>query len=301
MHKGSNDETDLSDGISFRHLIIRHSSLIRHSDFVITSLDNLWSYPGLDISSKVCLVTGGTSGIGRAIALGFAQAGAKVVAGSSSADKVAAIGKELGGDHLGVQIDVCRRAERSEGDRADGQPSIGRLDAVVNAAGVIKRQPSLEMPVAEFERIVRVNLTGSFIVAQAAGRVMKDQQPDAKGQRGAIVFIASLNSFISLTEVLAYASSKSGVMGLTRGLANEWAQHGIRVNGIAPGVFPTDLNRPLIEGTPRGAWLKQHTPLGRFGDAEELVGAAIYLISPSASYTSGETIIVDGGFLSRGV
>jgi NAD(P)-dependent dehydrogenase (short-subunit alcohol dehydrogenase family) len=258
------------------------------------------AYPGLDISNKVCLITGGTSGIGRAIALGFAQAGAKVVAGSSSADKVAAMGKELGTDHMGVQIDVADEKSVQKAIEAT-VAKYGRLDAIVNAAGVIKRQPSLEMPVAEFERIVRVNLTGSFIVAQAAGRVMKDQKPDAKGQRGAIVFIASLNSFISLTEVLAYASSKSGVMGLTRGLANEWAQHGIRVNAIAPGVIPTDLNRPLIEGTPRGAWLKQHTPLGRFGEAEELVGAAVYLISPSASYTSGETIIVDGGFLTRGV
>ena len=258
------------------------------------------AYSGLDISGKVCLVTGGTSGIGRAIALGFAQAGARVVAGSSSVDKVAGIQKELGGDHLGVQIDV---GDEQSVKRAVEQTvaKYGRLDAVVNAAGVIKRQPSLEMPVAEFERIVRVNLTGSFIVAQAAGRVMKDQTPDKRGQRGSIVFIASLNSFISLTEVLAYASSKSGVLGLVRGLANEWAALGIRVNGIAPGVFPTDLNRPLIEGTPRGAWLKQHTPLGRFGDAEELVGAAIYLVSPSASYTSGETIIVDGGFMSKGV
>lgn len=258
------------------------------------------AYSGLDISGKVCLVTGGTSGIGRAIALGFAQAGARVVAGSSSTDKVAGIQKELGPGHLGVRIDV---ADEQNVKKAIEQAVVkfGRLDAVVNAAGVIKRQPSLEMPPAEFERIVRVNLTGSFIVAQAAGRVMKEQSPDAKGQRGAIVFIASLNSYISLTEVLAYACSKSGVLGLVRGLANEWAQHGIRVNGIAPGVFPTDLNRPLIEGTPRGAWLKQHTPLGRFGDADELVGAAIYLISPSASYTSGETIIVDGGFLSKGV
>jgi NAD(P)-dependent dehydrogenase (short-subunit alcohol dehydrogenase family) len=130
---------------------------------------------------------------------------------------------------------------------------------------------------------------------------MKDQKPDEKGQRGSIVFIASLNSFISLTEVLAYASSKSGVLGLVRGLGNEWAPLGIRVNAIAPGVFPTDLNRPLIEGTDRGRWLKAHTPLNRFGDADELAGAAIYLISPSASYTTGETIVVDGGFLSKGV
>ena len=257
-------------------------------------------YSGLDISGKVCLVTGGTSGIGRAIALGFVEGGAKVVAGSTSADKVAAISKELGDGNTGIQLDVSDEASVNKAIDATVK-KYGRLDAIVNAAGVIKRQPSLEMPISEFERIVRVNLTGSFIVAQAAGRVMKDQTPDAKGQRGAIVFIASLNSFISLTEVLAYASSKSGVMGLTRGLANEWAQYGIRVNGIAPGVIPTDLNRPLIEGTPRGAWLKQHTPLGRFGQADELVGAAVYLISPSASYTSGETIIVDGGFLTRGV
>ena len=258
------------------------------------------AYQGFDISGKVCLITGGTSGIGRAIAMGCAAAGAKVVAGSTNPDKVAASRKELGDGNDATQIDV--------GDAKSVQAAVdftvkkyGRLDAVVNAAGVIKRQPSLEMPVEEFERICHVNLTGSFAVAQAAGRVMKEQSPDAKGLRGCVVFIASLNSFISLTEVLAYAASKSGVMGLTRGLANEWAQYGIRVNGVAPGVIPTDLNRPLIEGTPRGAWLKQHTPLGRFGAADELVGAAIYLMSPSASYTTGETIIVDGGFLTRGV
>jgi NAD(P)-dependent dehydrogenase (short-subunit alcohol dehydrogenase family) len=258
------------------------------------------AYAGLNISGKVCFVTGGTSGIGRAIALGFAQAGARVAAGSSSADKVSAIQKELGAEHFAVQTDVSNeQSVRNAIERTVAK--FGRLDALVNAAGIIKRQPSLEMPPTEFERVLRVNLTGSFIVAQAAGRVMKEQNPDDKGQRGAIVFIASLNSYISLTEVLAYACSKSGVLGLVRGLANEWAQYGIRVNGIAPGVFPTELNRPLIEGTPRGAWLKQHTPLGRFGDADELVGAAIYLVSPSASYTSGETIIVDGGFLSKGV
>src|SRR3954462_9183493 len=130
---------------------------------------------------------------------------------------------------------------------------------------------------------------------------MKPQSPNQTGERGAIVNIASLNSYISLTEVMAYAASKSGVLGIIRGLANEWAQYNIRVNGIAPGVFPTDLNRKLIEGTPRGAFLRAHTPQDRFGKAEELVGAAIYLMSPAASYTNGHTLIVDGGFLSRGV
>lgn len=258
------------------------------------------AYSGFDISGKVILVTGGTSGIGRAIALGCAASGAKVVAGSTNPDKVASIRKDLGDGNDGTQLDVSD-SKSIDAAVAYTVQKYGRLDAVVNAAGVIKRQPSLEMPIDEFERIVKVNLTGSFAVAQSAGRVMKDQSPDQNGLRGSILFIASLNSFISLNEVLAYAASKSGVMGLIRGLANEWAQYGIRVNGIAPGVFPTDLNRALIEGTPRGEWLKKHTPLNRFGKAEELVGAALYLLSPSASYTTGETIIVDGGFLSRGV
>ena len=260
-------------------------------------------YPALDVTGKVCLVTGGTSGIGRAIALGFAEAGATVVAGSTNPGKVATIKDELsryGTDHDAVRLDVSDAASvRSAVEGAARK--YGRLDAVVNAAGVIKKQSSLEMPPEEFERIVRINLTGSFIVNQAAGRVMNEQQPDGKGVRGCIVNLASLNSFISLSEVLAYACSKSGVLGLIRGLANEWGQYGIRVNGIAPGVFPTDLNRPLIEGTARGEWLKKHTPMDRFGEAAELVGAAIYLVSDAASYTTGETIVVDGGFLSRGV
>ena len=258
------------------------------------------NYPGLDVSNKVCLVTGGTSGIGRAIALGFAQAGAKVMAGSTNPDKVAAIKKELGAGHEAVTINVADQNSVAAAVDATVK-TFGRVDVVVNAAGVIKRQPSLEMTADEFRRIVDVNLTGSFLVAQAAARAMKNQTTDAKGERGNIIFVASLNSYISLVEVLAYGASKSGVLGLVRGLANEWAQYNIRVNAIAPGVFPTNLNRPLIEGTERGKMLKWHTPMNRFGDADELVGAAIYLASPSASYTTGHTITVDGGFLSKGV
>jgi NAD(P)-dependent dehydrogenase (short-subunit alcohol dehydrogenase family) len=258
------------------------------------------SYKGFDIAGKVVLVTGGTSGLGKAIALGLAQSGAKVIAGSSSAGKVDAVRKELGEGHDALQVDVSSEASVNAAVE-HAKKKFGRLDAVVNAAGVIQRQPSLELPVSEFERIVKVNLTGSFIVARAAAKAMKDQNPGPHGERGAIVFIASLNSFISLSEVLAYACSKSGVLGLVRGLANEWAPLGIRVNAIAPGIFPTDLNRPLIENTPRGDWLRKHTPVGRFGDADELVGAALYLLSPAASFTAGHTLIVDGGFLARGV
>jgi NAD(P)-dependent dehydrogenase (short-subunit alcohol dehydrogenase family) len=258
------------------------------------------SYNGFDISGKVCLITGGTSGLGKAISLGFAKAGAKVVAGSTTAGKVDAMRNELGAGNDAIQVDVANEQSVVAAMNHVAK-KYGRLDAVVNAAGVIQRKPSLEVSVEEFERIVRINLTGSFIVAREAARIMKEQAPDSRGQRGTIVFVASLNSFISLSEVLAYASSKSGVLGLIRGLANEWARFGIRVNGIAPGLFPTDLNRSLIENTPRGDFMREHTPVGRFGDAEELVGAAIYLVSPAASFTAGHTMIVDGGFMSRGV
>lgn len=262
------------------------------------------TYPGLNIEGKNALIVGGTSGIGRAIALGFAEAGANVVTGSRSQEKVEAFGKELaalGSTHAVTTMDVAD--EKSiEAACAFAQEKLGRIDTVINAAGIIKKQPSIEMPAEEFDRIVRVNLTGSFLVAQHAARIMKDQVPvDGGSERGSITFIASLNSYISLSEVLAYAASKSGVLGLVRGLANEWASLGIRVNAIAPGVIPTDLNRPLIEGTPRGEWLKKHTPLDRFGTADEMVGAAIYLASPSASYTTGHTVVIDGGFLTRGV
>ena len=258
------------------------------------------SYSGLSVANKVVLVTGGTSGIGKAIALGFAEGGAKVMAGSTNPDKVAAMKKELGEGHDAVTVDVSNETSITAAIAATVK-KFGRVDCVVNAAGVIAKKPSLDVTAEEFERICKINLTGSFLVAREAAKVMKDQSPDAKGERGSITFIASLNSFISLSEVLAYAASKSGVLGLIRGLANEWAQYGIRVNGIAPGVVPTELNRKLIEGTPRGEWLKKHTPVGRFGTAEEMVGAAIYLSSPAASYVTGETIIVDGGFMARGV
>lgn len=261
------------------------------------------NYTGFNIAGKVVFVTGGTSGIGKAIALGCAQAGAKVIAGSSNPEKVAAIRQELarfGSSHDAIAIDVAD--ESSVKKALDFAVSRGgRLDAVIHSAGIIKRQASLEMPVAEFRRIIDVNLTGTFIVNQAAARIMKGQSPGAHNERGSIVNIASINSFISLIEVLAYGASKCGVIGVIRGLANEWAQYGIRVNGIAPGVVETDLNRDLINGTPRGEFLKAHTPQARFGSAEEMVGAAIYLISPAASHVTGHTMIIDGGFLTRGV
>ncbi len=257
-------------------------------------------HPGLSIEGKVCLITGGTSGIGRAIAIAYAQAGAKVIAGSTNPEKVDSIKKELGPSGQAVQLDVANPQSVQAAVELTVR-SFGRVDVLVNAAGVIKRQPTIEMSVEDFERIIRINLVGSFITSQAAARAMKDQTPDSRGIRGAIIHVASASSFAALEGVCAYGCSKAGIVALTKSLANDWAQYGIRVNAIAPGFIPTPLNRGLIEGTPRGEWIKKHTPFGRFGDPEELVGAAIYLASPSASFTTGETILVDGGFLSRGI
>ena len=252
------------------------------------------AYPGLDITGKVCLVTGGTSGIGRAIAMGFAEAGAKVIAGSTNPEKVSASKAELGAGNDAVKLDVSDATSvRAAVDFV--VEKYGRLDAVVNAAGVIKKIPSLEMDPADFERIVRVNLVGNFIVAQAAGRVMKEQTPDIKGVRGVIVNIASLNSFISLSEVLAYACSKSGVMGLTRGLANEWAQYGIRVNGIAPGAIRTPINTAAWQTKQAYDALMTLVPYGRIGEPEDIARAAVWLASDDSDYVVGATLFVDGG------
>ena len=261
------------------------------------------SYAPLDVKNKIVVVTGGTSGLGRAVALGFAQAGACIAAASSNPDKVAAMDNELsalGARHHTGPLDVTD-PQAVENFLQQVAAKFGRIDALVHAAGIMKRCPAADLSIADFERVLKVNLTGNFIVAQAVGRIMLAQTPDKLGIRGSITNIASLSSFVSFSEVIAYSVSKAGVNGITRGLANEWTPHGVRVNAIAPGVFPTELNRPLIDGTPRGQWIKAHTPAGRFGNADEIVGLAIYLASDAASFTSGQTIAVDGGFLAKGV
>jgi len=265
------------------------------------------SVPQMDIAGRVCLIPGGTSGLGRAIALSFAQAGAHVITGSRSEERVNAAREDLraaAGENAtcdAMQLDVMDEASVADAVHQTAE-RLGRLDAVINCSGIIQKSPLLEMSTEDFDKIARTNLTGSFVVGREAARVMKEQPPrDDTGQSGSLVMVASLNSYISLSDVTAYAASKSGLLGLIRGMANEWSQYGIRVNGIAPGVFPTELNRQLIDGTPRGEWLLGHTPLARFGEAQEIVGAANYLISDAASYTNGHTLVVDGGFLARGV
>jgi NAD(P)-dependent dehydrogenase (short-subunit alcohol dehydrogenase family) len=249
-----------------------------------------------DLNGRTAVVVGGTTGIGRAIALGLADAGAAVVAtGRRTAivDEVAAVIESRGRRTLRVATDVRDNASLSAlRDACIG--AFGTVDIVVAAAGVTKKTPTLAMTDADWAQIMEINLTGVM-------RTYRTFAPDMIAQRrGRMIGIASLASFVGLMEVAAYTASKSGVAGLTRALAIEWAPHGITVNAIAPGVFETDLNREILEG-PRGQELLTRTPMRRFGRLEELVGAAIFLASDAASFVTGQLITVDGGFLASGV
>jgi NAD(P)-dependent dehydrogenase (short-subunit alcohol dehydrogenase family) len=172
---------------------------------------------------------------------------------------------------------------------------FGRVDILVNAAGVTKLAPSVDCAEEDWARILDTNLNGTLRACQIFGRTMLEQG------YGRIVNIASLASHVAFYGVAAYGASKAGVAALTRSLAVEWAAKGVCVNAIAPGIFPTPLNAPLLTGTGRGRELLMRTPMGRFGRVEELVGAAVFLSSEAASYVHGQVLAVDGGFLASGV
>ena len=250
-----------------------------------------------DLEEKTAVVIGGTSGIGRILSLGLADAGADVIASArrqEQVDETAAEIERRGRQTLRLRSDVSNRASLEQ-LLAASLRTFGKVDILINCAGKIKRTPTLTVAEEEWADIVDTNLTGTLRACQIFGGHMLERG------YGRIINIASLNSFVALSEVAAYAASKAAVVSLTRSLAVEWSKKGVVVNAIAPGVFHTALNADLLDNTPRGHELLTRTPMGRFGRNEELVGAAVYLASDAASFVTGQTLVVDGGFLASGV
>jgi NAD(P)-dependent dehydrogenase (short-subunit alcohol dehydrogenase family) len=246
-----------------------------------------------NLTGRVAIVIGATSGLGRAIAVGLAGHGANVVPTGRRQAQVEQVCAEVG-SKLRATADVTNR-QSLEALRDEVLSAHGRIDILVNAAGYTLKKPTVEITDAEWQAIFDTNLNGALRACQVFHGPLK------QSGHGRVINIASLSSFLAFKDVAAYSASKTALLSLTRSLACEWARDGICVNAIVPGVFPTELNKALIMGTERGKELLMRTPMGRFGKAEEVVGAAVLLASDGAAFITGQAIAVDGGYLASGV
>ncbi len=254
-------------------------------------------HPLLDLTNKTAVVIGGTSGIGRALSDGLAEAGANVVPTGRREELVRAAAeqvKALGRRSLAFPCDTTD-SNQLERLRDAVLAEFGSVQILVNCAGRTKRMPTLEFPESEWNSILETNLNGTLRACKVFGSHMLERK------YGRIINIGSLTSFVAAFEVTAYTASKAAIVALTKSLAVEWATKGVCVNAICPGVFRTDLNAALLDGTPRGQEFLMRTPMHRFGKVEELVGAAVFLASEAASFVTGQTLVVDGGLLASGV
>lgn len=243
------------------------------------------------LDGRVALVTGSSAGIGEALAMGLAEAGAIAVINGRSADKVASVAEAIRAKgHRAVEavFDVTDSAAVVEAV-ARIERDTGPIDILVNNAGINRRAPLEDMPEATWRELMSTNLDAPFFVAQAVARCMIPRK------RGAIINICSVNSELGRPTIAPYTASKGALKMLTKGMAIDWGKHGIRVNGLGPGYFKTELNKPLYTNEQFSSWLTARTPMGRWGNVEELMGAAVYLASDAASFVTGHVLYVDGG------
>lgn len=243
------------------------------------------------VEDQVTLVTGGSRGIGKAIAAGFADRGAQVVIASRQQDVLEGAAREMAGGKHEVLPLVC---DVSDGDQIRGLvegvlEKFGRIDTLVNVAGVNRRKATVDFTPDDYDFILDINLKGPFLLSQLVGAHMIERK------QGSQINVASLNTFRPLKGVLPYAMSKAGLGAMTQGLAIEWGQHNVRVNALAPGFILTDLTQKLWSDPKMQAWNAQNCPLKRLGQPEDMVGTAIFLASPAAAFLTGQVIYVDGG------
>ncbi|MDP5031114.1 MAG: 2-dehydro-3-deoxy-D-gluconate 5-dehydrogenase KduD [Paraglaciecola sp.] len=247
------------------------------------------------LEHKWALVTGASRGLGQAIAVGLAEAGAKVICASSQAngcDETISMIKSAGGTAMGLAADLSNEtAVRQLAD--DAKALSGGIDILINNGGTIFRQAAVDYPMAEWRRVMQVNLDSAFILSQLVGKDMIEKK------HGKIINIASMLSYSGGMTVPAYTASKHAIAGLTKALANEWGQFNIQVNAIAPGYFKTDNTTALQNNEVRNKEITQRIPAGRWGEPTDLNGAAVFLASRASDYLNGHIMAVDGGWLAR--